>query len=118
MGRRYRKRTSIISDAVVIGARLPWWGALIFGALLCLLFYFIIPGWLETKIASESHNMFYPLIEATFVRRIHWFKWIGITCGLIGIFFGVRNYTLGNSAGYYERRIVGFFARMFGRDLS
>ncbi|WP_298942732.1 hypothetical protein [uncultured Psychromonas sp.] len=118
MGRRYRKRTSIVSDTVVIGSRLPWWGALIFGSLSFVLFYFIIPSWLEAKLATESQNMFYPLLEAFFGRRIHWFKWTGIACGLIGLFFCIRNYFFNNSAEYSERTIVGFFARMFGRDLS
>ncbi|MCU8032169.1 hypothetical protein L5M38_13645 [Shewanella sp. SM101] len=34
MGRRYRRRShanQIISDAIVIGSRLPWYGALLFG---------------------------------------------------------------------------------------
>jgi drug/metabolite transporter (DMT)-like permease len=118
MGRRYRKRSSIVSDSVSIGSRLPWWGALIFGCISFVLFYFIIPSWLEAKLASESQNMFYPLLEAVFGRRIHWFDWIGIACGLIGLFFCIRNSLFGNRAGHSERTIVGYFARMFGRDLS
>ncbi|PQJ67047.1 hypothetical protein BTO08_06340 [Photobacterium angustum] len=118
MGRRYRKRSSIVSDSVSIGAHLPWWGSLIFGCISFFLFYFIIPSWLETKLASESQNMFYPLLEAIFGRRIHWFEWVGITCGLIGLFFCIRNYFFGSRTGYSERTLVGYFARMFGRDLS
>ncbi len=115
---RYRKRSSIVSDTVQVGSRLPWWGALLLGAILSFLFCFIMPNWLEAKLAAQSGNTFFPILESIFGRRIHWFQWIGAACGLVGLFFGVRNYLFGNTANYYERSIVGFLARMFGRDIS
>lgn len=121
MGRRYRRSNSagsIISDTAFIGSRLPWWGALMFGAFTFVVFYFIIPTWLESKLASQSESMFHPMLEVIFGRRIHWSEWVGIACGLVGIFFGIRNYLWLGQAGYQERGIVAFLARMFGRDLG
>lgn len=121
MGRRYRRRSSpneIISDTVFIGSRLPWWGALLFGILTFVIFYFIIPAWLDSKLASQPDNIFHPMLEAVFGRRIHWSERIGIACGLVGLFFCIRNYILLSRAGYQERGLVGILARMFGRDLS
>jgi hypothetical protein len=121
MGRRYRKKnsaSSIISDTAYIGSKLPWWGALLFGAFSFILFYFIVPAWLESRLASQSGSAFLPMLEAILGRRIHWFEWVGIACGLVGVFFGIRNFFWLAHAGSHERGIVAFFARMFGRDLS
>jgi drug/metabolite transporter (DMT)-like permease len=121
MGRRYRRRStasSIISDTVYIGSKLPWWGALTFGLVSFLIFYFVVPAWLESKLAAQESNRFYPMLEAAFGRRIHWFEWVGIACGLVGLFFGVRNYLLLNQAGSKERDIVALLSKLFGRELD
>lgn len=119
--RRYRKKSaagSIISDTASIGSKLSWWGALLFGLFTFILFYFIVPSWLEASLISKSENMFYPALEAIFGRRIHWFQWIGIACGFVGIYFGFRNYYLFDQAGHEERGIVVILARIFGRNLD
>lgn len=121
MGRRYRRKStasSIVSDTVYMGARLPWWGALILGLVTFILFYFIVPAWLESTLAAQESNRFYPMLEAVFGRRIHWCEWLGMACGLVGLFFGVRNYVWSNPVGYRERGIVALLAKMFGRDMS
>ncbi len=51
-------------------------------------------------------------------RRIHWFQWVGIATGLIGLFYAVRNYLVANRADYKERRLVSLLARMIGRGLD
>jgi drug/metabolite transporter (DMT)-like permease len=121
MGQRYRRKSaasSIVSDTVDMGARLPWWGALILGLVTFILFYFIVPAWLESKLAAEESNRFYPMLEVMLGRRIHWFEWIGVACGLIGLFFGIRNYLWSSPAGYDERGVVALLAKIFGRDIS
>ncbi|MCP8687735.1 hypothetical protein [Marinobacterium sedimentorum] len=121
MGRRYRRKNSaasIVSDTVYIGSRLPWWGALLLGGITFLTFYFLLPHWLGAKLSSQSGSRMYPFLEVIFGRRIHWLEWIGIACGLIGLFFGVRNYYWSSQAGYRERGIIAFLAKIFGRDLD
>lgn len=119
--RHYRKRTvagSIISDTVSIGSKLPWWGALLFGMCTFLIFYFILPSWLELKLQSQSNNSFYPMLEIIFERRIHWIKWVGIACGLVGLYFGFRNYYFYNKTGYQERGIIAIMRRLLSRKLD
>ncbi|QEQ96924.1 hypothetical protein [Neptunomonas concharum] len=121
MGRRYRRgsaASSIVSDTVYMSSRLPWWGALIFGLAGFILFYFIVPAWLESKLIAQEPSSFYPMLEAIFGRRIHWFEWLGTACGLVGLFFGVRNYFWSKEAGYKERGAVALLSKIFGRDLS
>ncbi|WLQ13307.1 hypothetical protein O5O45_26650 [Hahella aquimaris] len=118
MGRRYRKNSSnisIISDATHVGARLPWWGALLMGAILFVSLYFIMPFWLVSKLEAMSGNIYQPMLQAVFGKRIHWFEWAGIACGLVGLYYGVRNYTLLSRPSYQERNAIGFFARFISR---
>ena len=114
MGRRYRRRShasQIISDSAFIGSRLPWWGALLFGLVTFLLFYFIVPSWLESKIASGEGSVIYPAIEALF-------GWLGIVCGLIGLFFCVRNYLLIEQGNVRERGVVVILVKLLGRHID
>jgi len=120
-GKRYRRRShasQIISDSAFIGSRLPWWGALLFGLVTFLLFYFIVPSWLESKIASGEGSVIYPAIEALFGRRMHLFEWLGIVCGLIGLFFCVRNYLVIEQGSVRERGIVVMLAKLLGRNID
>lgn len=121
MGRRYRRRSaagSIISDSAYIGSRLPWWGALAFGILTFLLFYYIAPAWLGSKLSASEGSTFYSALEAIFGRRIHWFKWLGVACALIFGYFTVRNYVVLREVTGQERGIVGIIARILGRSIE
>lgn len=63
--------------------------------------------------------MFYPMLEASLGRRVHWLKWIGIAGGLIGLFFAARNYCIrDNYAGQTEQRVITFLAKISGRNLN
>ena len=122
--RRYNRRrrgsraSSIIRDVTDIAGALPWWGALLFGIFFFLLLYFLIPGWLQAHLAANESSNLKQAFEALYARRIHWFQWIGISGGLVGAYFAVRNYFYQNNVGYNEKWIVRFLARIFGRNLD
>lgn len=122
MGRRYRKSRlgagSLIRDTAYISSRLPWWGALLVGCILLLVFYVIFPAWFESILAGEQSNIFYPFMDAWFGRKIHWVKFLGVACAFVGGFFALRNYFYQHPVGRNERGIVGFLARLFGRSLD
>jgi len=121
MARRYYRRkssTSIISDTVFIGARLPWWGALVFGALVFVIFYFVIPAWIESKILVHGDSpMLFALAEVV-SRKMHWSQYVGIVCALVCVFFAIRNFLIAKNPSYTERSIVGLLARLLGREIS
>ncbi|HCG7544654.1 TPA: hypothetical protein NKZ82_004738 [Vibrio parahaemolyticus] len=111
MGRRYRRRSNgsaIVSDSVYIAARLPWWAAICFG----------FPAFLESKASEMTASAFSQAFESIFMRRIHWFEWLGIACGLIGVFFDFRNYAISSHAGYEERGLVTFLAKIISRNIN
>jgi uncharacterized membrane protein len=108
----------MISDAAYIGARLSWKGILWFGGISFVILYFIIPAWLSSILQEQQNNIFYPMLETVFARRLHWLKWVAIAIGLVSIYFSVRNYSNQRCAGREERGLVGWLARLIGRSLD
>lgn len=121
MGRRYRRKNSgaeIIRDSVYIASKLPWQWAFIFGFFLFILFYFLVPEYLNSRLHERTSPSMFSLLEIIFGRRIHWFQWLGVTCGLIGLYFSIRNYVLDFQAKHDERNLVGFIAKLIGRNIK
>ncbi len=118
MGRRYRRRSAasgVVSDTAAIANALPWWGAALFGLVLFVVFYWLLPMWMQTKLDERQGSMFFPALEAVFGRRMHWLQWLGIALGLVGLFFAVRNYYLARSMDKRDMSGVGWLARLVAR---
>lgn len=119
---RYRNIRShagqIFSDTAHIANRLSWKGCVILGGLSFSTFYFFIPMWIHSQLNALQGNMFRPIIESLFARRIHWFQWVGITLGLISIFFAVRNYFTFDRIGRYGEKNVSFFSRILAKFMD
>ncbi len=118
MARRYKRKSSIFSDVNYIGSRLSWWGALVFALFSFTLFYFVIPAWLELKLSERSESNMYPILEAVFGRRIHWFEYLGVASGVLCLYYSVRNYFVGSYASSDERGIVGILSKLIGRKIE
>ena len=118
MGRRYRRRSvagSVVRDTVEIANVLPWWGAALLGLILFILFYWLLPLWLQSKLDGLEGNMFKPIVEVVFGRRMHWSQWVGIALGLVGLFFAVRNYFIAYRMDRGDLRGVGWLARLLAK---
>lgn len=121
MARRYRRRSAasgIVRDTVEVANILPWWGAAMLGLSLFILFYLVLPFWLQSKLDELHSNMFKPMLVELFGRRMHWLQWIGIALGLVGLFFAVRNYFVVHNMDRRELWGVGWLARLFSRFLD
>lgn len=121
MARRYRRRSAasgVVRDTVEVANALPWWGAAILGLMLFILFYWVLPFWLQSKLDELQGNMIKPMVEALLGRRMHWLQWIGIALGLVGLFFAVRNYFVVCSMDRRDLWGVGWLARLFARFLD
>lgn len=116
--RRSRRASSVVSDVAYIGSRVGWQGALLLGVVSFGLFYFVLPAWIGSLMAERQNSTLYPMLEAVFERRVHWLQWIGIACGLVGLFFSLRNYYYGNTAGRDERILVSLLAKLLGRSID
>ena len=121
MGRRYRRRNSlgtVVTDVVRVASRLPWWGALLVALFAYLLIYIGLGGYLESQLAAQEGNQFYPIIEARYGRLIRLTAWVGHACLLAGAFFAIRNYFFGANAQRTEKDIVSVIARILGRSID
>lgn len=116
--RRRSKASSVIRDVAHIGSKVSWMGALWLGGISFIIFYFLLPSWVASILEEQQNNMFYPMLEAIFARRLHWLQWTGIATGLIGLYFSFRNYHYGSTAQRQERSLAGFIAKMLGKSID
>lgn len=121
--RRYRRKRSMagemLADTSYVANRLSWKGAAIFGVVLFVAFYWLLPALLTHQLESlPQSNMFRPMVEALFAKRIHWVQWLGIALGLICAFFAVRNYFASQRLDSHGERNVSFFSRLLARWLD
>lgn len=120
--RNYRRKRSMagemLSDTSYVANRLSWKGAAILGVVLFVIFYWLLPAWLNNQLNSLQGNMFRPMVEAVFAKRIHWVQWLGIALVLICAFFAIRNYLAFQRLGSGGERNVSFFSRLLARWLD
>ena len=123
MGRRYRRKrnkgiTSVVKDVVHISSQLPWWGALLAGLISYIFLAFVLVGYFEANITVSKDRSVFPIVEARLGKLIRISEWVGIACGLVGIFFSIRNYFFQNKATRTEKRIVTIISKILGRGLD
>ena len=117
MARRYRRKShssQIISDSIFVSSRLPWWGALTLGLATFTFFYFIAPAWVMSSIDEQPSRPITEGLKMVLMRRVHWLEYLGIVCGIIGLYFAVRNYFINELAISNERSIVSILSRIIG----
>lgn len=123
MGRRYYRRKGsmagqMLRDTVDVSNVLPWWGVALLTGTMFAAFYWLLPWWIESRLANLQGNLLAPMIESLFGRRIHWFQYLAIVIGLIGAFFTVKNYLSLSRLSTPEQREVGWFSRLLARLLD
>jgi hypothetical protein len=91
---------------------------MIFGLLSFTFFYYIAPAWVISLVEEQPSRPITQGIEMVIMRRIHWLEYLGIVCGLIGLFFTIRNYYIAIYARQGERSIVGILSRIIGRNID
>jgi hypothetical protein len=108
----------MLADTSYVANRLSWKGAAVLGAVLFVVFYWLVPAWINHQLNSLQSNLYRPLIEAAFARRVHWVQWLGVALGLVCTFFAIRNYFSSQQLGRYGERNVSFFSRFVARWLE
>lgn len=120
--RRYRRKRSMVgetlADTAYLANRLSWKGAAILGVVLFVIFYWAFPAWINHHLGTLQNNMFRPIFETIFARRVHWVQWLGIALALICAFFAVRNYFASKRLSRYGEGNVSFFSRLLARWLD
>lgn len=55
--------SEVLADTAYIANRLSWKGAAIFGVVLFVLFYWVLPAWINHQLSSLQNNMLRPMFE-------------------------------------------------------
>lgn len=71
---------------------LTWKLYILLGILLSIIFYWIIPTWLNDALGTFQHSTARPIAAALFARRIYWIQLAGVILGFGCILFAIRNY--------------------------
>ncbi len=120
--RYYRRRGShgsqIIRDTTKAASRLSWRKYLVLGAIGFVIFYWLVPGWIEHQTSSQAQSQFVPVIDAILGRRVRALKLVGIAIVLVCVFFAIRNYHTQQRMGRTGLQATGFFARLLARILD
>ena len=116
--RRKSDAAQVVSDAAYIANKLPWWGAAALGVFSFVLFYWILPWWINSRIDSVGSSAVRPAVEAILGRRVHWSQYVAISLALVCGFFAVRNYYRADRLRYARTKDAGFFARVLAKFLD
>lgn len=122
--RRYRHRRmssvagSIVRDVAYVCNRFSWRVSLAYGAVLFVAFYWLAPALLLEWLERLRGNPLYPLLEAIFARRVHWFQWLAVALALLSVFFALRSYFRASPLASRDERRAGFFSRLLARWLD
>lgn len=120
--RRYRRKSSlagsIVRDVAYVGNRVTWHFSLIYGAVLFIAFYWIVPALLLHRLERLRTNPLYPLLEVVFARRVHWSQWLAVALALLCGFFALRAYFRSARLTSNGERRTGFASRLLARHLD
>jgi len=92
------------------------WKVYIFLAtLLFILFYFLIPAWLNHELHFLQNNAIRPIAEPLLIRHIDWLQWLGITLSSICMLLAIRNYV---ATRPMARSDIHFISRLLAKLMN
>ena len=103
------------SEHLPIANTLCWRRYLLLGSLLFMIFYWMIPAWLNHELSTLQNSTLRPIAEALFMRRIYWIQLAGIALGSICIVFAIRNYFSARSISSNGRNNTTYLSRLFDK---
>lgn len=117
--RRQRRQRStaalLLATAVRKGRGLPWPTALAVAVVSMMLFYWLVPAYIDTRMDALQSGV---AREALTHRFAHWSRraeLLGITLALVFGFFAIRNYRSTHRMSHTNARRVGLASRILAR---
>ena len=103
------------SENLPIANTFSWRRYLLLGSLLFMIFYCMIPAWLNHELSTLQNSTLRPIAEALFMRRIYWIQLAGIALGSICIVFAIHNYFSARSISSNGRNNTTYLSRLFSK---
>jgi hypothetical protein len=113
-----RKRSSITADTAFIANRLSSTGALVLGFISFVIFYWLLPAWINHQLASLDGNQFRPVVAAIFEHKIHWLHRLGGILALICLIIAVYKVFIEVNLSKQGERNITFLSRLIHRLIS
>lgn len=113
--RRRSRSSQIVGDTVYIANRLPWWATAIFGLILFIVLYWVVPTWLASKLETSGSTAVRPMLEFMVGRRVHWFQWIAIAIGIACSFLAIRSYLRARRLSRGAEQDTNWLSRLIAR---
>jgi len=99
-----------------------WKRYICLGTLLFMIFYWMIPAWLNHELSALQDSTIRPIAKILFIRRIYWIQLAGIVFGSICIAFAIHNYfsyrSIKRSINKNSGNNINFLSRLFARLLD
>lgn len=108
----------MVFDIAEIASKLSWWGALLTGVISYLVIAIFLAGYLESNLATQEGNMFFPAISFRLEWLVRGCHWVGNACLIVGIFFAIRNSVVTSRVYRTEKSIVSILAKFIGRGID
>lgn len=118
MARRYRRKSSPLSDVASSSRRGPWWRPLIFGGVGFLLFGVAYPLFVLNMLSDVEVGMLRPVLDEVLGRRVRGAMLLGTACLLLGA--GLSCWKLWTQQGLNGAQIRGasFLSRVLARLIT
>lgn len=120
--RNYKNREipdAASSESLHITNISTWRAYILLGSLLFMIFYWVVPAWLNHELSTLHHGSVRPIAETLFMRRIYWIQLAGIALGSICIVFAIRNYffiyPIKKPISRKGGSNINFFCRLFAK---
>lgn len=118
MARRYRRRSSPLTNVASSSRRGPWWRPLALGGLGFLLFGVAYPLFVMNMLTDVDAGMLRPVLDEVLGRRVRGAMLLGMACLLLG--GGICCWKLWTQQGLDAAQLRGasFLSRLLARLMT
>lgn len=118
MARRYRRRSSPLSDVATSSRRGKWWKPLAAGMFAFWLLGVVYPLFVLQLMANTDAGFLQPVLEKVLGRRWHWAFFIGTACLLVGAGLSAWRYWRQEALSRGQLQGASFLSRLLARWIT
>jgi hypothetical protein len=118
MARRYRRRSSPVSDVAASSRRGPWWKPLAIGSFAFLLFSVAYPLFVLNLLADAQVGILRHVLEQVLGSQWHRAFVIGTACLMLGAGLSAWKYWRQEALTYSQLQGASFLSRLLARWIT
>ena len=118
MARRYRRRSSLLTDVAASSRRGPWWKPLAIGVFAFLLLGVAYPLFVLHLLADADVGILRPVIDQVLGRQWHRALLIGTACLLLGAGLSAWKYWRHEAPSHGQLQGASILSRLLARWIT